>query len=108
MDEYIQCTRCSRTFINDDEHISTDFGYTRWNTRFKNCIDCRNYGKNRNDMTTYIKCEYCGCKIRTKGRFNHFETDKCKRIKEQKTLEIIDKISTLPDNVFGKIWEMIQ
>ena len=64
--------------------------------------------KNRNDMTAYIKCEYCGCKIRTKGRFNHFETDKCKRIKEQKTLEIIDKISTLPDNVFGKIWEMIQ
>ena len=47
------------------------------------------------DMTTYIKCE-------------HVETDKCKRIKEQKTLEIINKLWTLLDNVFGKIREMIQ
>ena len=42
--------------------------------------------ENRNDMTSYIKCEYCGCKIRTKERFNQFETDKCKRIKEQQNI----------------------
>ena len=59
-------------------------------------------------MTTYITCEYCGSKIRTKGRFNHFQTDKCKQIKEIRTLEIIDKLQTLPDKVFGKIWEMMQ
>ena len=108
MEEYIKCSRCRRKFINDEEHIATDFGYTRWNTRFKNCVDCRNYGKKRKDMITYNKCEYCGSTIRTKGRFNHLKTDKCKRIKEQRTLEIIDKLPTLPDIVFDKIWEMLK
>ena len=108
MNEHINCTRCNKKFINDDEHISTNFGYTRWNTRFANCVDCRNYQKNRKDMTTYSKCEYCGSKIRTKGRFDHFKTDKCKKIRNQRTSEIIDKLPTLPDSVFGKIWDMIQ
>ena len=30
-------------FLNDDEHIKTDFGYDRLNIRYKQCVKCRTY-----------------------------------------------------------------
>ena len=41
MTEYINCSRCHMKFINDDEHIKTDFGYNRLNIRYKQCVRCR-------------------------------------------------------------------
>ena len=41
--KYIICSKCHMKFINDDEHIKTDFGYNRLNERYKNCVKCRKY-----------------------------------------------------------------
>ena len=40
MIEYVKCSRCHKQFINDDEHIKTDFGYNTLNIRYKNCVQC--------------------------------------------------------------------
>ena len=39
--KYINCSRCRCKYINDDEHIDQDFGYSRLGERFKNCTKCR-------------------------------------------------------------------
>ena len=41
INEYITCSRCHMKFINDDEHIKTDFGYNRLNIMYKQCVRCR-------------------------------------------------------------------
>ena len=41
MTEYINCSRCHMKFINDDEHIKTDFGCNILNIRYKECVRCR-------------------------------------------------------------------
>ena len=41
--EYIKCSRCHMKFINDDEHIKTDFGYNILNIIYKQCVRCRTY-----------------------------------------------------------------
>ena len=44
-DKYIRCSKCGSKYINDEEHISTDFGYTRLDERYKKCVKCRARGK---------------------------------------------------------------
>ena len=44
-DKYIKCSRCRCKYINDDEHIDQDFGYSRLGERFKNCVKCRDTNK---------------------------------------------------------------
>ena len=44
---YISCGKCKKKYSNDEEHvISTDFGYTRLEERFKTCKTCRAKHKN--------------------------------------------------------------
>ena len=43
-EQYFKCSRCKMKYINDDEHIKTDFGYNRLNERYKTCSKCRNRG----------------------------------------------------------------
>ena len=45
-DKYIRCSKCGSKHINDEDHISTDFGYTRLEERYKTCVKCRARGKN--------------------------------------------------------------
>ena len=40
-DKYIICSGCTCKYINDEEHISNDFGYTRLEMRYKTCVRCR-------------------------------------------------------------------
>ena len=40
-EKYIKCLRCKCKYLNDDEHIKTDFGHNRLNERFKTCNKCR-------------------------------------------------------------------
>ena len=40
-EQYIKCTRCKCKYINDDEHIKIDFGFTRLGERLKTCNICR-------------------------------------------------------------------
>ena len=40
-DKYIKCSACKCKYINDDEHIKADFGYSRLNQRYKTCVTCR-------------------------------------------------------------------
>ena len=50
-ERYIICTRCKCKYINDDNHIKSDFGYSRLNERFKTCVKCRNkYVENKDDV----------------------------------------------------------
>ena len=52
-DKYIKCSRCKCKYINDDNHIKTDFGYNRLNEMFKTCVNCRN--KTKNAKTHFTK-----------------------------------------------------
>ena len=40
-DKYIICSDCRSKYINDEEHINKDFGYTRLEMRYKTCVKCR-------------------------------------------------------------------
>ena len=40
-DNYIICSKCRSKYINDEEHIANDFGYTRLEERYKTCVRCR-------------------------------------------------------------------
>ena len=39
--KYIKCGKCKCKYINDEEHINNDFGYTRLEMRYKTCVTCR-------------------------------------------------------------------
>ena len=39
--KYINCSRCKCKYINDDEHIKNDFGFTRLGKRLSTCTKCR-------------------------------------------------------------------
>ena len=41
-EKYMKCSQCKCKYINDDEHINTDFGYNRLNKQYKTCVKCRN------------------------------------------------------------------
>ena len=53
-DKYIICSKCRSKYINDEEHINTDFGYTRLEERYNTCVRCRARGK-VNSKTYYDK-----------------------------------------------------
>ena len=40
-DKCIVCSKCRSKYINDEEHINKDFGYTRLEERYKTCVRCR-------------------------------------------------------------------
>ena len=46
-DTYIVCSNCKYKYINDEEHINKDFGYTRLDMRYKTCVKCGANGKVR-------------------------------------------------------------
>ena len=50
-DNYIICSKCRSKYINDEEHIANDFGYTRLEERYKTCVRCR--GRNKVNCKTY-------------------------------------------------------
>ena len=50
-DKYIICSKCKSKYINDEEHISNDFGYTRLEEIYKTCVRCR--GRNKVNYKTY-------------------------------------------------------
>ena len=50
-DKYIICSKCKSKYINDEEHISNDFGYTRLEERCKPCVRCRK--RNKVNCKTY-------------------------------------------------------
>ena len=52
-DKYIKCSRCKCKYINDDELIKNDFGFTRLGEQLKTCIVCRT------KRTQYHKDYYC-------------------------------------------------
>ena len=54
-DKYIKCKCCKCKYINDEEHISKDFGYTRLEERYKTCVKCRASKKNRSKLIAEIK-----------------------------------------------------
>jgi hypothetical protein len=39
--EYIKCGACKCKYINDAEHIKTDFGFNRLEVQYKTCVKCR-------------------------------------------------------------------
>ena len=40
-DKYIICSCCISKYINDEEHINNDFGYTSLEKRYNTCVRCR-------------------------------------------------------------------
>ena len=99
--EYIKCSRCHMKFINDDEHIKTDFGYNRLNIRYKQCVRCRTtsrehakkyYEANKDKLinkameynkvyqSENVECNVCGKTITRKTMFKHRDSPSCKAI----------------------------
>ena len=50
-DQYISCSNCKCKYINDEEHIKRDFGYTILEERYKTCVKCR--ARNKTDCKRY-------------------------------------------------------
>ena len=84
VDKYIKCSKCRCKYINEEEHIKTDFGYTRLGERFKTCITCRNKRqtvakvyceKNKDKIKDYQKC-YRGKNKDTLKEYSKENTDK--------------------------------
>ena len=65
-DKYIKCSKCRCKYINDDEHVKSDFGYNRLEERFKTCVKCRinnrsyskKYGQDHKEEITENRREY--------------------------------------------------
>ena len=49
-DKYIKCSHCKCKYINNDEHIKSDFGFNRLNERYKTCVKCRTKTNNLFDI----------------------------------------------------------
>jgi len=64
-DNFIKCSKCKCKYINDDEHLKTDFGFNRLNVRYKCCTKCRERAK------TYYKDN--ACKIGEYHRRRYYE-----------------------------------
>ena len=43
--KYIKCSACKCKYLNDNETIKKEFGYTRLNVRLKTCVKCRDKHK---------------------------------------------------------------
>ena len=63
-DKYMICSICKCKYINDEEHISTDFGYTSLEELYKTCVKCRAkhivhsktyYEKHKEEIKEYSK-----------------------------------------------------
>ena len=62
-DKYIRCSKCRSKYINDEEHISKSFGYTRLEERYNTCVKCRGnkvkcktyYDKNKDVLNEHNK-----------------------------------------------------
>jgi len=50
---HIKCSKCKCQYINDDEHIKNDFGYSRLGKRYKTCSKCR--ARKKEKQQTIIK-----------------------------------------------------
>ena len=57
-EKYIKCSKCRCKYLNDNEHIKTNFGYNRLHERFKCCVKCRNkwLGITSNIQTQDLSC----------------------------------------------------
>jgi hypothetical protein len=90
-DRYIICSNCKCKYINDEEHISKDFGYTRLEERYKTCVKCRARGKIEGkkyyDKHKEELNEYC-----RKYREEHKEYDKQYRERNADRLKEYDRV----------------
>jgi hypothetical protein len=77
--KYIICSRCKCKYINDDEHIKTDFGYTRLNEKYKTCVKCRMYKQDNRERILEQGREYAK-KHYKENREYHL--DKAKKYKQ--------------------------
>ena len=101
-DKYMMCSKCRSKYINDEEHISKDFGYTRLEEIYKTCVRCREKQKvNRKTYyesskkcreehkeerreydqiygTIRIMCGRCGSEVNKAQSAKHNRTNKCK------------------------------
>ena len=101
IEKYIKCSRCHMKFINDDEHIKTDFGYNRLNERYKQCVICRiqrteyrnnnieharemdkvHYENNKEQKLAYnaeiIECDVCAKQVRRDRLRQHKMSSNC-------------------------------
>ena len=70
-DKYIKCSSCKCKYINDDEHIKSDFGYNRLEERFKTCVKCRDkkYAYSLSERGAEVRATY----YNNKGRAYNFE-----------------------------------
>ena len=50
-DKYIICTKCRSKYINGEDHINKDFGFTRLEMICKTCVRCR--ARNKISLKTY-------------------------------------------------------
>ena len=87
-DKYIVRSNCKCKYINDEEHMSTDFGYTRLEERYKTCVKCR--AKKKVHRKTY------------------YEKHKNKRIQQEILKSIKKKARNTMKNIKNKLANTIK
>ena len=74
-DKYIICSKSKSKYINGEEHISNDFGYTRLEEIYNTCVRCR--VRNKVNCKTYSDNHKEEIKeYRKKYREEHLEESK--------------------------------
>jgi hypothetical protein len=58
MEEFIKCSKCKCKYINDEEHVKTDFGYNRLGRQYKSCVKCRVKSKTYYESNASKICDY--------------------------------------------------
>ena len=95
-DKYIKCSRCKCKYINDDDHVKTDFGYSRLNERYKTCVKCRE----RNNIQNQVYRE--NHKDEIKEREKQYKKDNREYYNELSKLSKIKKMATPCENGFQR------
>ena len=58
MEEFMKCNKCKCKYINDEEHVKTDFGYSRLGVTYKCCVKCRDRSKTYYETHASEICDY--------------------------------------------------
>ena len=58
MEEFVKCSKCKSKYINDEEHVKTDFGYNRLGVKYKSCAKCRDKSKTYYETNASEICDY--------------------------------------------------
>ena len=90
-DKFIKCTNCKCKYINEPEHIKTDFGYSRLNERYKTCVKCRTRNNAYSAKHKEQRAEYA-------KSYREANKEAINEKNRQRDKEVVNKLKQLEDD----------